>query len=176
MIGAEGLTDLGVKTYGRGYVVYFILQPVNLAVLSRGNIEVKIRALMNVVKGAEAMELACLNSREDFEGNKASLKARLDAEPNDAVRRLLEKDLLFLDRIQIQTASAREFLLALRFTDEDEIPPSVSRTEKLLKEQGFHARLAAKDDLKRLYAVYFAQNMTQVVLDEYDGERWSVSN
>jgi hypothetical protein len=173
IVGAERLTEAGVKTYEHGYIAYFTLSPVNLAVLSRGNIQAKINSLMNLIKGLESVELACLNSREDFQSNKNALKARLDAEPSAAVRRLLEKDLLFLDRIQVQTASAREFLLALRFGDEDEIAPSVSRVGKLLKEQGFRARVATKDDLKRVYAVYFAQNMTQVVLDEYDGERWA---
>jgi hypothetical protein len=176
VIGAERLTDSGVKTYNHGYIAYFVLNPVNLAVLSRANVQAKINALMNLIKGAETVELTCLNSREDFEGNKLALKARLDAEHNAEVRRLLEKDLLFLDQIQIQTASAREFLLALRFDKEDEIAPNISRAEKLLKEQGFRARLTSRNDLKRIYAVYFAQNMTQVVLDEYDGERWALAS
>lgn len=118
------------------------------------------------------IEFGCLNSREDFEGNKSSLKARLDSERNVAIWQLLEKELLFLDRIQIQTASAREFLVTLRFMNTDDIMPTVSRVKKLLNEQGFFARLAEKDDLKRIFAVYCVQNMTQVVLDDYDGERW----
>ena len=44
--------------------------------------------------------------------------------------------------------------------------------EKLLKDEGFSARLAGKEDIKRLYAVYFVQNITQVYFDDYDGARF----
>ncbi len=173
LIGTEHITQNSIRTAGGRHIVYFLVQPVNLAVLSRSSIQAKVDAMMNTLKALPEVEMLCLGSREDFEGNKLSLKNRLEVEENEAVRRLLEKDLLFLDGIQIQTASAREFAFALRFAHEEDIPPAVSRTEKLLKEQGFRARLAGRDDLKRLYAVYFAQNMTQLVLDDYDGERWA---
>lgn len=173
LIDARALTENSIQTYGHGSIIYFILKPVNIAVLSQSAIQLKVNALMNLIKGIEQMELVCLNSRESFEGNKSFLTARLEAELNPAVRRLLEKDLLFLDQIQVQTASAREFSLALRFQKEDDILPSISRIEKLLKEQGFFARLAVKDDLKRILSVYFAQNMTQAVFDDYDGQRWA---
>ena len=48
----------------------------------------------------------------------------------------------------------------------------ISRITKLLKDSGFSYRLAAKEDIKRLYAVYFVQNITQVYFDDYDGERF----
>ena len=172
MIGAEHITQRSIQTASGEHLVYFLVEPVNLAVLSRTSISAKINAMMNTLKALESVELLCLGSREDFDANKRAFKARLAVEHNEAVRRLLEKDLLFLDQIQIQTASAREFAFALRFKHEDEILPSVSRLEKLLKEQGFRARLAGRDDLKRLFAVYFAQTMTQLVLDDYDGQRW----
>ncbi|MDL2274261.1 hypothetical protein LJC34_06965 [Oscillospiraceae bacterium OttesenSCG-928-G22] len=175
LIGVEHITQSSIQSQGGRYTVYFLTEPVNLAVLSRSNIQAKIIAMLNTLKALPEVELLCLGSREDFDGNKAALNQRLTQEDNDAVRRLLEKDLLFLDQIQIQVASAREFAFALRFRHEDDIPPAISRMEKLLGEQGFRARLAGKDDLKRLYAVYFAQNMTQLVLDDYDGERWASS-
>ena len=43
---------------------------------------------------------------------------------------------------------------------------------KLLKDAGFSYRQASKEDIKRLYAVYFVQNITQVYFDDYDGERF----
>ena len=140
LIDAKGLTDHSIQSYSRGEIVYFIVKPVNIAVLSRGAIEIKINSLMNMLKGLEEAEIICLNSRENFESNKTALKARLQVEMNEAVRRLLEKDMLFLDQIQIQTASAREFLIGIRFIREDDILPVTSRVEKLLKEQGFFVR------------------------------------
>lgn len=116
--------------------------------------------MLNTLKTVHGHGQLCLGRREDFESNKHTLTGRLAQEDNESVRRLLEKDLQFLDQIQIQTASAREFAFDLRNRNEEDIPPAVSRLEKHLKEQGFRARVACKDDLKRLYAVYFAQNMT----------------
>ena len=90
--------------------------------------------------------------------------------------RLLRQDAKHLDRVQIQTASAREFLFLLRFRDynpeADDVQTGISRMEKLLKDEGFTARLAGKEDIKRLYAVYFVQNITQVYFDDYDGARF----
>ena len=44
--------------------------------------------------------------------------------------------------------------------------------ETLLKDAGFSYCQASKEDIKRLYAVYFVQNITQVYFDDYDGERF----
>ena len=171
LVGAEYITQQSIQIVAGEHLVYFLVEPTNLAVLSRTSIGAKINAMMNTLKALESVELLCLGSREDSDANKLALKERLAVERNKAVRRLLEKDLLFLDQIQIQTASAREFAFALRFGNGDEILPSVSRLEKLIKEQGFRARLAGRGDLKRLFAVCFAQTMTQLVLDDYDGQR-----
>ena len=173
LINVKSIEQNSIKTCDDRHILYFLVKPVNLAVLSRSSIEVKINALMNVIKGIDSVEFVAMNSREDFESNKQMLRKRFGEESNEAVRTLLAKDLQFLDRVQVQTASAREFLICLRFKHEDDILPNVSRVEKLLGEQGFNARLALQDDIKRLFAVYFAQNVTQLVMDDYDGERWA---
>lgn len=49
------------------------------------------------------------NKRENFEDNKRFLRSRMEQEQNPVVRKLLEKNLSFLDRIQVQMATAREF-------------------------------------------------------------------
>ena len=56
---------------------------------------------MNVLKGIAEIEMLCLNSRENFEDNKRFLRDRMEQEQNPVVRKLLEKDLSFLDRIQM---------------------------------------------------------------------------
>ena len=55
-----------------------------------------------------------------------------------------EKDLSFLDRIQVQMATAREFLILIRLRDEKEkeVFPYLSRIEKSLKDQGFSVKRA----------------------------------
>ena len=64
--------------------------------------------------------MLCLNSRESFEDNKRFLRTRMKEEENPVVRKLLEKDQTHLDRIQVQMATAREFLIMIRLKDEKE--------------------------------------------------------
>lgn len=120
--------------------------------------------------------MLCLNSRESFENNKQFLKMRMEQEDNPVIRRLLEKDQNHLDRIQVQMATAREFLILLRLKDEkeSEVFPYLSRIEKSLKEQGFSVKRADKEDIKRLLAVYYEQNVTTEKFEDFDGERWII--
>lgn len=175
-IGAVNIEPNGVETNKNDFLVYFLVQPDNIAVLSETAVRTKIMALSGVIKGYDCMEFSCINSRENFDSNKNFYKERLEKEHSQKVRELLEKDIAHLDRVQIQTASAREFLFILRFKnynfESNDVQTGISRMEKLLKDEGFTSRLATKDDIKRLYAVYYVQNITQIYFDDYDGERF----
>lgn len=176
LIGAQAISDYSLRTYHSGELVYFIIKPSNISVLSEASIGTRIYALMTVLKGIAEIEMLCLNSRENFEDNKQFLRSRMEAEQNPVVRKLLEKDLGFLDRIQVQMATAREFLIIIRLRDEKEkeVFPYLSRIEKSLKEQGFSVKRADKEDIKRLLAVYFEQNVTTEKFEDFDGERWVI--
>lgn len=175
-IGAVNIEPNGVETNKNDFLVYFLVQPDNIAVLSETAVRTKIIALSGVIKGYDCIEFSCINSRENFDSNKNFYKERLAKEHSQKVQELLEKDIAHLDRVQIQTASAREFLFILRFKnynfESNNVQTGISRMEKLLKDEGFTSRLAAKDDIKRLYAVYYVQNITQIYFDDYDGERF----
>lgn len=175
-IGAVNIEPNGVETNKNDFLVYFLVQPDNIAVLSETAVRTKIMALSGVIKGYDCIEFSCINSRENFDSNKNFYKERLEKEHSQKVRELLEKDIAHLDRVQIQTASAREFLFILRFKnynfESNDVQTGISRMEKLLKDEGFTSRLATKDDIKRLYAVYYVQNITQIYFDDYDGERF----
>lgn len=176
LIGAKEITDYSLVTYGHGELVYFIVKPTNISVLSQASIGAKIYALMTVLKGVAEIEMLCLNSRESFEDNKRFLRSRMEQEGNPVVRKLLEKDLTHLDRIQVQMATAREFLILIRLKEEKEFEvfPYLARIEKSLKEQGFSVRRADKEDIKRLLAVYYEQNVTTEKFEDFDGERWII--
>ena len=176
LIGAKAVTDYSLVTYGQGELVYFIVKPSNISVLSEASIGARIYALMTVLKGVAEIEMLCLNSRESFENNKQFLKMRMEQEDNPVIRKLLEKDQNHLDRIQIQMATAREFLILIRLKDEkeSEVFPYLSRIEKSLKEQGFSVKRADKEDIKRLLAVYYEQNVTTEKFEDFDGERWII--
>lgn len=173
---AKNIAENGVETYGGEFLVYFLVQPDNIAVLSESAVASKVKRLAAVMKGFDSLEMACINSRENFESNKHFYQKRMAEEKSQAVRELLERDMKHLDEVQVQTASAREFLFILRFRDynpeADDVRMGISRMEKLLKDEGFSTRLATKEDIKRLYAVYFVQNITQVYFDDYDGAQF----
>jgi len=176
LINTRAITDYSLQTYGHGELVYFIIKPSNISVLSEASVSARIYALMTVLKGMAEIEMCCLNSRENFEDNKRFLKSRVEQEDNPAVRKLLEADLTFLDRIQVQMATAREFLIIIRLRDEkeNEVFPYLNRIEKTLREQGFSVKRAGKEDIKRLLAVYFEQNVTTEKFEDSDGERWII--
>ncbi len=125
--------------------MYFMIRPTNLPVLSDSSVGARVYALMNVLKGVAEIEMLCLNSRENFEENKSFLRQRAEEERNLVIRRLLERDQNFLDRI-----------------------------EKSLKEQGFSASRAGSEDIKRIMAVYYEQNVTSERFKDFDGERWII--
>ena len=176
LIGARAVTDYSLVTYGQGELVYFIVKPTNISVLSEASVGARIYALMTVLKGVAEIEMLCLNSRESFEDNKQFLRIRMEREQNPMVRKLLEKDQTHLDRIQVQMATAREFLILIRLKGEKEteVFPYLSRIEKSLKEQGFSVKRAGREDIKRILAVYYEQNVTTERFEDFDGERWII--
>lgn len=173
LIGVEGISEYSLKT-ASSEVVFFSVKPSNISVLSKENLAAKIYSLMTVLKGLTEIEILCVNSRESFESNKNNLRRISEKEENPAVRKLLEQDAVFLDHIQAQTATAREFLLIVRIRNlkEKEIFSYLNRIEKTLRENGFSARQYGGEDIKTLLGVYFEQNVTTEKFDNFDGERW----
>ena len=178
LINTKAVTDHGLLTYRGEELVYFLIKPTNISVLSEDSVSARIYSLMTVLKGMAELEFLCLNSRENFEDNKLFLKSRIEQESNSAVRRLLEHDLNHLDQIQVQMATAREFLVAIRLKGEkeSEVFPYLNRIEKTLREQGFSAKRANREDIKRMLAIYFEQNVTTERFEDFDGERWVILN
>ena len=175
LMNIESITDYSLKTpYGE--LVYFIIHPTNISVLSESSVSSRIYALMTVLKGIAEIEMLCLNSKENFDDNKAFLQQRMEEEPNPVIRNLLQKDSQNLDRMQVQMATAREFLIIIRLRNEKEsdVFPFLSRIEKSLKDQGFTTRRADNADIKRILAVYFEQNVTSDRYEDFDGERWVI--
>ena len=182
LIGINEITDYSIKT-AYGELVYFIIHPTNISVLSESTVSARIYALMTVLKGIAEIEMLCLNSKENFDENKQYLKKRMEEESNPVIRKLLQMDSTNLDRMQVQMATAREFLIIIRLNRGEEkglkdktsdVFPYLSRIEKSLKYQGFTARRADNADIKRLLGVYYEQNVTTEKFEDYDGERWVI--
>jgi hypothetical protein len=175
LIGIDGISEYSLLT-SHGELVFFSIKPTNISVLSDASVAARIYALMTVLKGQTEVEMLCINSRENFEENKTFLKARTNAENLPAVRKLLELDAVSLDRLQVQMATAREFLIIVRLKREKEadVRSHLTTIEKSLKDQGFTVRLCESEGIKRLLGVYYEQNVTTEKYEDNDGDRWII--
>ena len=82
-----GISDITANSLVTGYgeLVFFMIKPTNISVLSDTSVGARIYALMNVLKGIAEIEMLCLNSRENFEDNKSHLRSRTEQEQNPAI-------------------------------------------------------------------------------------------
>ena len=171
LMGIDRLTDHGVKT-SKGELVFFLIRPDNLSVLSPEVIRGRVRAFEGLLDVADTVKVLALNSRESFSQNKVWYQQRLEVETNPAIRNLLKQDKVHLDKIQTTTASAREFALVctLNRQGDESTEAWLSRMAKEIRDRGFHVRVADDQDVKRLLAVYYQQDVTTEYFEDVDGE------
>lgn len=171
LIGFERFTRFGVKT-DKAEIAFFSVEPTNISVLSAANIDVKIHHLMMLLSAIPDLEILALDSCECFDTNKIYVKKRLQTEQNEAVRKLLQADFNFLDEIQVEMSSARQFLFAVRFRREkdEQIFNTLNRVEKAISEHGFMAKRMTKPEIKRMLALYFGTSISGEEIPDIEGE------
>ena len=167
LMGITQLTDHGVKT-AKGELVYFLVKPDNLSVLSSEGVRGRITALSNLLRTTPSIRLQAMDSRESFQANQDFYQRRLEQEQLPAVRELLRQDAAHLDEIQASTASAREFALVYPVDKDSTVDPRL--TEKSLRDAGFQVKLADRQDIKRILAVYYQQDVSTELFSDFDGE------
>ena len=142
--------------------------------LSHTNIEIKIRHLMMVLSAIPDIEITCTDSSECFDDNKSYLSDRLSEEQNPKVRKIIKKDIDFLDHIQMEMATARQFLFIARLKDrkDNQTFEAANRIEKTISEQGFEVQRMKKADIKRFLALYFEASMNGEQMPDIDGEQF----
>ena len=172
LLGVKNFSRNGIQTDGHGELAYFIITPTNISVLSRASVAQKIHELTQLLAAKPDIEFMCVDARENFDDNKRFLDERKDAETNPAVRALIEKDRKFLDDIQLEMSTAREFLFVVRLRNESDEQSfaNLNRIEKVINGQGFACRRAEHEDVKRILARYFGANVDDKPLDDVDGE------
>jgi len=173
LMGVKTFTKYGLAT-NKGELLFYQVAPTNISVLSHINIEIKIRHLMMVLSSIPDIEITCTDSSECFDDNKAYLHDRTDEETNPKVRKLIKKDIEFLDQIQMEMATARQFLFIARCKKMK--PSQVFRTansiEQTITEQGFETHRLRKDEIKRFLALYFDASMNGEHMPDVDGEQF----
>lgn len=171
LIGLERFTKYGVKN-DKAEIAFFSVEPTNISVLSAANIDVKIHHLMMLLSTIPDLEILALDSCECFDSNKMYVKKRLQTEKNEAVRKLLQADFDFLDEIQLEMSSARQFVFALRFKREkdEQIFNTINRVDKAISEHGFAARRMSKPEIKRMLALFFGTSISGEEIPDIEGE------
>ena len=114
LIGIKTFTKYGLKV-GKQEMLFFLVQPTNISVLSPENIEIKVHHLQMVLSALPNIEIVCTDSCECFDDNRYYIKDRIEQETNPKVVDILKKDLDFIDNIRTETSTARQFFyLALQ--------------------------------------------------------------
>lgn len=172
LMGIVRVTPHGIVT-DSGERVFFLIQPDNLSVLSPEVIRGRVRSLTMLLSTQPSLEILALDSRESFQRNKEYYLRRLEEETEPAVRELLERDMAHLDAIQFSSASSRKFVLVLPLDEKAGADESALRQlEKSICDHGLRVRLAEEQDVKRLLAIYYRQDLTTEVFRDYDGEEY----
>lgn len=172
LMGIVRVTPHGVVT-DSGERVFYLLQPDNLSVLSPEVIRGRIRSLTVLLSTQPSLEILALDSRESFQRNKEYYLRRLEEETEPAVRELLKQDIAHLDAIQFSSASSRRFVLVIPLTEKMNADESTLRQlEKTVCDHGLRVRLAEKQDVKRLLAIYYQQDLTTEIFRDFDGEEF----
>lgn len=170
LLGINTFSKFGLKT-AKGELVFFLIAPTNISVLSYDNISVKIWHLMQVLAAQPDIEMTCMDSCEKFDDNKLFLSDRLAAEKNERMQQIIRADIDYLDNIQIEMATARQFMFSVRFRREkpEQVFNAVNRVEKAIAEQGFEVKRLGKPEIKRFLAIYYASSMQGERIADYDG-------
>ena len=171
LMGIRKLLPHGVAIPG-GSLVFFLIHPDNLSVLSAEGIRQRVTALSNLFRAEEQVEILGLDSRESFQQNEAYYQTRLEEETTPKIRELLQKDISYLDEIQTTSASSREFVLVLRMEEQAALDEGgLRQKEKSLCDHGISVRLAEEQDVKRLLVSYYLHDADPKSLEDVDGER-----
>lgn len=104
----------------------------------------------------------------------AYLTERLEVEENAKVRKLIKKDIDFLDTIQVEMATARQFFFVARLKGQKEkqVFETANRIESKIAGEGFEVHRLKKSEIKRILALYFEASMQGEAMPDIDGEQF----
>lgn len=173
LMGVRRFTKYGLFT-DRGEFIFYQVNPTNISVLSKANIETKITHLKMILSSIPDIEITCTDSSECFDDNKVYLQERIAEESNPFIRGIIQKDVEFLDGIQVEMATARQFVFIARLKNlrPEQVFTVVNRIEKVISEQGFESRRFKKEDIKRFLALYFESSFNGELMPDVDGAQY----
>ena len=177
LIGIKTFTKYGLAT-NKDELLFYMVSPTNISVLSKDAITTKIRQLMLVLNTMPNLEFVCTDASECFDNNKVYLAERIDEEPNPLIKSLLAKDHEFLDNIQLEMATARQFAFIIRCKNmkPEQVFAEMNRVEKAISDQGFDIKRMQKEDIKRFLAIYFDTSLAGHTIPDIDGSQYFILN
>ena len=129
LMGMQGIASHGITT-SNSELVFFLIRPDNLSVLSSEGIRARVTALANLLRAEPAVELLVVDSRESFQRNKEFYQKRLEEETTPAIRKLLIEDMpqLWQQKAGAQAVS-RELAVRLRCDCHRKVLPGVRQAQ-----------------------------------------------
>ena len=172
-LGIRSFSHYGLRT-DKGELLIYTISPTNISVLSANATYGRVSEFARLLESVPNIEVSITDVSESFDTNKAFLMGRLRAEDNPYVRQLLEKDITFLDTIQVEMATARTFMLMVRTNSkkETEIFRVATETERAIAAHGFHVHRMSKNEIKRILALYLDAGIEGDRLPDVDGEQF----
>ena len=139
-----------------------------------GGVNLRLTARQVTPAEEDAILHAATNKSRMERSNTNDYKQSVTAEANlRDMAELLERDMAHLDAIQFSSASSRKFVLVLPLDEKAGADESTLRQlEKSICDHGLRVRLAEEQDVKRLLAIYYRQDLTTEVFRDYDGEEY----
>lgn len=173
LLGIKSFTNNGLKV-GKEELLFFNIQPINISVLSQENVERKIYSLMLAISVMPYLEIVCTDSSECFDTNKNYLKERIEKEQNKKVKELLSQDIEFLDEMQTEISTSRQFVIMARCKNMkgEQVLKFANDIEKKLCDEGFQVTRMKKQEIKRFLANYFEASLNGDRIPDYDGEQY----
>ena len=167
------IMESSVRT-GHGELAFFFISPLNLSLLPQEAIQSRIHDLALLLQEKGALELMALDARESLQRTRDWYQERIAVESEPKLRELLMDDCRHMESISLLSTGKREFAIVLRVKDLTECGGELflSSMEESIRKQGFRVRRARKQDLMRLLAIYYEQNISVERYDDLDGERW----
>lgn len=165
-----------VVTPNMEYIVFFEIQPFNVAVIGRDEVLNKISSLQGVLTGIGNMEILCLSSSQSYEKNKRYLKERSeDMTMHPSVREMAQLEAEYLDNISLTMSTSRDFYFVVRFkkNEFDIMEQKISQYSRLISDKDFSVKLVEKKYIKKSLAVYWEQNAYSVQFPDFDGEEFA---
>lgn len=171
-IGFESIDDNGCLIKADGSkIMFFKVEPSNLAVLSETSINAKVMNLAMLAKTMGDMQIIALDDRENYSEIRKYLRNRIDEETSSQIRYILEQEELYIKTIEADSSAARLFVICFRITPQNETREmnQLVHFRALASQSNMSVYPMGKEAVKKMLAVYFKHDTTSETFPDIDG-------